>query len=67
MITEVEDETPLADEIFNAVVYIIPFSFLLFMMDILVHRQYGRTATYKDIADRLGPGIPSTSDPTHAI
>jgi hypothetical protein len=34
---EVEDDTPLADEIFNAVILIIPFSFLLLMMEMCVY------------------------------
>jgi hypothetical protein len=33
---ETEDNTPLADEIFNAVILIIPFSFLLLMMEMCV-------------------------------
>jgi hypothetical protein len=59
--TKSEDEdTPLAEEIFMATVLIIPFSFMLLMMDILVNRQYGKEATFRDLADRLVPGIPST-------
>ncbi|EIN10711.1 hypothetical protein PUNSTDRAFT_100437 [Punctularia strigosozonata HHB-11173 SS5] len=56
-----EDETPLAEEIFNAIVLIIPFSFLLLMMDILAHRQYAKEATVGVLADRLIPGIPILS------
>lgn len=32
----VEERIPLSDEIFNAVLYIIPFSFLLLMMEMCV-------------------------------
>jgi len=34
--TEKDDENPLAEEIFQAVTLIIPFSFLLFMMELCV-------------------------------
>lgn len=35
----VEERIPLADEIFNAILYIIPVSFLLLMMEMYVARK----------------------------
>ncbi|KII94779.1 hypothetical protein PLICRDRAFT_33590 [Plicaturopsis crispa FD-325 SS-3] len=56
-----EEPTPLAEEIFNAVLLIVPFSFLLMMMEILIHFQYGRKPTFGDIADRMVSGVPILS------
>ncbi|KIJ20173.1 hypothetical protein PAXINDRAFT_107987 [Paxillus involutus ATCC 200175] len=52
--TEVDDgPLPLAEEIFNALVIIMPHTFFLIMMDILIHHQYAKQPTIRDIADRL--------------
>ncbi|KAF8842270.1 hypothetical protein BDN67DRAFT_966032 [Paxillus ammoniavirescens] len=52
--TEVDDgPPPLAEEIFNALVIIMPHTFFLIMMDILIHHQYAKQPTIRDIADRL--------------
>ncbi|KAH9947266.1 hypothetical protein B0H21DRAFT_692304 [Amylocystis lapponica] len=56
-----EDEpetTPFADEIFNSTLYLIPMSFTLLLMEILVHWQYGRKPTYSDLSERMVPGVP---------
>ncbi|KAF8517183.1 hypothetical protein BU17DRAFT_50124 [Hysterangium stoloniferum] len=50
-----------ADEVFNAVLLIIPFSFLYLMMDILVHLQYGRHPTVGEYAGRLVSAVPLLS------
>ncbi|KAI0921898.1 hypothetical protein AcW2_006742 [Taiwanofungus camphoratus] len=55
-----EEDTPFAEEIFNATLFIIPMSFLLLLMEILVHWQYGRKPTYRDLADRMLPSVPTT-------
>jgi len=56
-----EETTPLADEIFNAVLLIVPFSFLLLMMEILIHFQYGKRPSLQALVDRMAPGIPILS------
>ncbi|KAI0771472.1 hypothetical protein BD413DRAFT_548819 [Trametes elegans] len=57
-----EDEdyeiSPLADEIFRALYLVIPTSFMLLLMEILVHYQYGRKPSYDALWDRMLPGIP---------
>ncbi|OBZ71799.1 hypothetical protein A0H81_08290 [Grifola frondosa] len=76
---EAEEESILANEIFNAVTLIIPMSSLLLLMemyvsfirvcynkdlttsrDSLVHYQYGREPSYRDLMDRMLPSVPST-------
>ncbi|PPQ92364.1 hypothetical protein CVT25_008714 [Psilocybe cyanescens] len=54
-------ESPLADEIFNALLLIIPFSSLLLLMEILIRHQYGKTASFEVIMDRMLPGVPILS------
>ncbi|KAK0230832.1 hypothetical protein IW262DRAFT_1340754 [Armillaria fumosa] len=56
-----EADSPLAEEIFDAVVLIIPFTFLLVMMEILIHQQYGKVATLKILTDKLISGVPILS------
>ncbi|KAF9820980.1 hypothetical protein IEO21_00957 [Rhodonia placenta] len=56
-----EEQTPFADEVFNAMLLIIPMSFLLLLMEILVHWQYGRRPTYEALLDRMLPGVPILS------
>jgi hypothetical protein len=59
---DVEDEDiSLCDEIFNAVTLIIPFSSLLLLMEILIHHQYGKTASLEILTDRMLPGVPILS------
>jgi len=53
--------TPLSDEIFNAVLLIIPFSAILLLMEILIRHQYGKTASFEVIMDRMVPGVPILS------
>ncbi|KAJ7781331.1 hypothetical protein B0H16DRAFT_1298458 [Mycena metata] len=50
-----------APEIFNAVLLITPFSFLLVLMEILVYNQYGQEVNLKTVADRMISGIPILS------
>ncbi|KAF6762698.1 hypothetical protein DFP72DRAFT_564463 [Ephemerocybe angulata] len=57
----VEERMPLADEIFNAILFIIPFSFLLLMMEILIHQQYRQAPTLQKLLDRMIPGVPIMS------
>jgi len=52
---------PLADEIFNATLLVIPFSFLLLMFEILIQQQYARQPTLRDLADRMVPSVPILS------
>ncbi|KAH9843801.1 uncharacterized protein C8Q71DRAFT_852325 [Rhodofomes roseus] len=49
---ETEEALPLAEEIFNATLFVIP---------ILVHWQYGKRPTYTALADRMLPGVPILS------
>ncbi|KAH0587475.1 hypothetical protein H2248_006257 [Termitomyces sp. 'cryptogamus'] len=67
---------PLAEEILNATLYIIPISFLLLLMEMcvfivvlsqlliamssLIHFQYGKHPTLNTLVDRMVPGVPST-------
>ena len=77
--TEVETRSPLPDEIFNATLLIIPFSFLLLMFEMcvisrslehrradmtydpprLIHHQYAKQPSLRDLIDRMAPGVPS--------
>ncbi|KAL0949735.1 hypothetical protein HGRIS_009775 [Hohenbuehelia grisea] len=56
-----EEEQTLGDEIFDALLLIIPFSFLLMLMEILIHHQYGRRVSVQAILDRMLPSIPILS------
>lgn len=57
-----EDESvPLAEEIFNAITIIIPISFLLLLMEILIHFQYGKHPTLHALVDRMLSGVPVLS------
>ncbi|KIY73675.1 hypothetical protein CYLTODRAFT_416706 [Cylindrobasidium torrendii FP15055 ss-10] len=58
---DVPEEEVFAEEVFDAVLYIVPFSFCLLLMEILVHRQYGREASVSDLMDRMIPGVPILS------
>jgi len=57
-VEDVEETLPFADEIFNTTLYLIPMSFTLLLMEILVHWQYGRKPTYQALLDRMLPGVP---------
>ncbi|OCH93590.1 hypothetical protein OBBRIDRAFT_724594 [Obba rivulosa] len=56
-----ERDLELGEEIFNASLLIIPMSFLLLLMEILVHYQYGRKPTYQALAERMFSGVPIIS------
>ncbi|KIM46271.1 hypothetical protein M413DRAFT_441352 [Hebeloma cylindrosporum] len=53
--------TPLSDEIFNAILLIMPFSAVLLLMEILIRHQYGKTASFEAIMDRMIPSVPILS------
>ncbi|KAI0079682.1 hypothetical protein K474DRAFT_1683073 [Panus rudis PR-1116 ss-1] len=59
---EEDGMSPLSQEIFDATTLIIPHSFLLMMMEILIHYQYGRHPTYTALSNRMISGVPSTHD-----
>ncbi|KAF8974229.1 hypothetical protein BDZ97DRAFT_1751072 [Flammula alnicola] len=60
--TQDSTEVPsLSDDIFNAVLLIIPFSSILLLMEILIRQQYGKTASMEAIMDRMVPGVPILS------
>jgi len=54
-------ETPFAEEILNAMLLIAPFTFLLVMMDVVVHQQYAQKADLKVIVERLVSALPILS------
>ncbi|GLB33720.1 hypothetical protein LshimejAT787_0106040 [Lyophyllum shimeji] len=56
-----EESASLPEEIFNAITIIIPASFLLLLMEILIHFQYGKHPTLHAVVDRMLPGIPILS------
>ncbi|KAF8076299.1 hypothetical protein FPV67DRAFT_409432 [Lyophyllum atratum] len=56
-----EESMPLAEEIFNAVTIIIPISFMLLLMEILIHFQYGKHPTLNALVDRMLTGVPILS------
>ncbi|PCH41182.1 hypothetical protein WOLCODRAFT_137238 [Wolfiporia cocos MD-104 SS10] len=58
---EGQDEVTFAEEIFDATLFIIPMSFLLLLMEILVHWQYGKRPTYEALGDRMISGVPILS------
>ncbi|RDB22676.1 hypothetical protein Hypma_010291 [Hypsizygus marmoreus] len=53
--------TPLGEEIFNSIILIIPMSFVLLLMEILIHFQYGKRPTFEAVLDRMVPGVPILS------
>lgn len=59
--TDNVEPLPLADEIFNAIVFIMPLTFFLIMMDILIHQQYAQQPTAGEIAGRLLTNFPILS------
>ncbi|KAI0721907.1 hypothetical protein C8T65DRAFT_734892 [Cerioporus squamosus] len=58
---EEEGLSPFAEEVFSALMLIVPMSFMLLMMEILVHYQYGRKPEARDLVDRMLPGVPIIS------
>jgi len=53
-----DEEYPLAEEIFAATTLLIPMSFLLLMMYILIHFQYGQRPSWDVISNRMLSGVP---------
>ncbi|KIO12871.1 hypothetical protein M404DRAFT_699642 [Pisolithus tinctorius Marx 270] len=58
---EPDDDGPsaLVEEIFDASVFIMPMTFFLVMMEILIHRQYGKQPSFGDVAQKLLSTLPS--------
>ncbi|KAJ6539261.1 hypothetical protein B0H19DRAFT_1178078, partial [Mycena capillaripes] len=56
-----ESESPLGEEIFNALLLITPCSFLLLLMEILIYNQYGQEVNLKTLMDRMIEGVPILS------
>ncbi|KAH8830842.1 hypothetical protein DL96DRAFT_1594518 [Flagelloscypha sp. PMI_526] len=50
---------PHIEELCYAIYYIIPFSFLLLTMEVLVHYQYGRNPDLAALTNRMLPGVPT--------
>ncbi|KAH9007005.1 hypothetical protein EDB86DRAFT_2869499 [Lactarius hatsudake] len=53
-----DEDYPLAEEIFVATTLLIPMSFLLLMMYILVHFQYGQQPSWDIITNRMLSSVP---------
>ncbi|KAJ3971263.1 hypothetical protein EV361DRAFT_230160 [Lentinula raphanica] len=52
-LTPTDSEYTLMDEILDTSMIIIPFCSLLLLMDILIHNQYGRQASLKELFDGM--------------
>ncbi|KAJ7638733.1 hypothetical protein FB45DRAFT_1023502 [Roridomyces roridus] len=55
------EPTPPGEEIFNAILVIIPCTFLLILMQILIFQQYGQDPNLKVLLDKLITGVPILS------
>ncbi|KAF7355221.1 hypothetical protein MSAN_01437900 [Mycena sanguinolenta] len=55
------EEPSLGEEIFSALLLIIPCVSLLLLMQILIYNQYGQEVNLKTIADRMVEGVPILS------
>ncbi|WVF71361.1 hypothetical protein IAT40_006165 [Kwoniella sp. CBS 6097] len=62
---EEEEEEEEVDEVFNALILAVPFSFLYLLLDILVHLQYSHRPTWGMLAKHLMTAIPTNRHPTH--
>ncbi|KAK0193648.1 hypothetical protein F5146DRAFT_392328 [Armillaria mellea] len=56
-----EQDSPLAEEIFTAITMIVPFSFLLLMMEILIRYQYGKHPGLNVLVERMVANVPILS------
>ncbi|KJA29975.1 hypothetical protein HYPSUDRAFT_32020 [Hypholoma sublateritium FD-334 SS-4] len=56
-----EEEPSMGDEIFNAILLIIPFSGILLLMEFLIRQQYGKETPMEVILERMVPGVPILS------
>ncbi|KAJ3811923.1 hypothetical protein EV368DRAFT_34211 [Lentinula lateritia] len=54
-----DSEYSLMDEILDTNMIIIPFCSILLLMDILIHNQYGRHASFKELFDSMSSRGPS--------
>lgn len=52
---------PLAAEFFDSFLYLVPFSFLYVLMDIMIHQQYAQHPTVLGEIGRLAQTVPSES------
>ncbi|KAF9452471.1 hypothetical protein P691DRAFT_804605 [Macrolepiota fuliginosa MF-IS2] len=59
--SEDPDNPTFGEEIFNTITYLVPFSFLLILMEILIHYQYKEKATLNNLLDRMISGVPIMS------
>jgi len=55
------DGQTLADEIFSAITLIIPFSFCLLLFEIMIHFQYGKKPTARELSAKIIPNLPILS------
>ncbi|WVQ99505.1 hypothetical protein IAU59_006640 [Kwoniella sp. CBS 9459] len=53
------------DEVFNALILAVPFSFLYLLLDILVHLQYSHRPSWGVLVKHLATAIPTNRHPTH--
>jgi len=51
-------DSDLESPIFDTILFVIPFSFLYLMMDMLVHMQYGQHPSTRDYVQRLSTAVP---------
>ncbi|KAF5369837.1 hypothetical protein D9758_001132 [Tetrapyrgos nigripes] len=55
------EPVPFAEEVLDAALYIVPVSFLLLLLEILIQNQYGKQPTFQSLIDRMAPGVPVLS------
>ncbi|KAK0495363.1 hypothetical protein EDD18DRAFT_1310085 [Armillaria luteobubalina] len=61
-VDEIEErDAPLTEEIFTAITMIVPFSFLLLMMEILIRYQYGKHPGLNVLVERMVSNVPMRS------
>ncbi|KIM68614.1 hypothetical protein SCLCIDRAFT_105377 [Scleroderma citrinum Foug A] len=51
----------LAEEIFDAAIIIMPMTFFLILMEILIHHQYARQPTFREVVQKLLNTLPIMS------
>ncbi|KAG8923497.1 hypothetical protein FRC02_011103 [Tulasnella sp. 418] len=56
-----EESSDLPDEIFHAILLIIPFSFLYLCLDIVIHQQYAQHPTWSEEITRMVKNVPILS------
>ncbi|KAG9045151.1 hypothetical protein FS837_006950 [Tulasnella sp. UAMH 9824] len=53
-----EQPVDFADNVFNAVLHVIPLAFLYVIMDVLIHQQYSQDHSMKESLKRVVSGLP---------